>query len=190
MIPGTTSHAPSPVHVAFAFAGAILAAACGAPETPKSSASLNAEMASDAKSDRPGSLVKEEAPPPAVVEPSAPPTLKRSSLKRAAQAGPPVFLQKVELDDRPVFDAGKFHGLRLVALRGDRSFWSGVDLKPGDVVTKVNGVGVEHPEDMIRIFDTFATAKEVRVDYERNGSAKTLSLPVVDDEPGAPIPAK
>lgn len=103
-------------------------------------------------------------------------------MKRAIQAGPPAILQKVELDDRPVVAGGKFLGFRLNALRGDKNSRKGVDLKPGDVVTRVNGLPVEHPEDMIRVFDSLKDAKEVRVDYERNGAAKTLSVPIVEDE--------
>ncbi len=158
-------------------------------QTPKASASVSASMAETAKEDRPGSLVGDPSAGAAstdVAPVAGPVQIRRSAVKRAIQAGPPAFLQKVELDDRPVVAQGRFRGFRLNALRGDKSFWSGVDLKPGDVVTKVNGLPVERPEDMIRVFDSLKSAKEVRVDYEREGAAKTFAVPIVEDD-AAPI---
>src|SRR5439155_21299852 len=66
-------------------------------------------------------------------------TIRRSDVRRAVAEGVGAFLQRVEIDDRPVFLAGKFQGFRIAALRGDPRFWNGVDLRPGDVVMRVNG---------------------------------------------------
>jgi type II secretory pathway component PulC len=97
------------------------------------------------------------------------------------QAGPGAFLQKVSLDDRPVLAAGKFHGFRIAGL--EASLFEGVDLKPGDVVTRIGGMPIEHPEEAIEAFHALEAASELRVDYERDGVPRTLRYRIVDDVP-------
>jgi type II secretory pathway component PulC len=91
-----------------------------------------------------------------------------------------AFLQHVELDDKPVFVGGKFRGFRITALR-DAAFWRGVDLKPGDVVTGVNGLPIERPEQAMRAFESLETSGELRVSFERGGEPRELLYPIVDD---------
>jgi type II secretory pathway component PulC len=91
-----------------------------------------------------------------------------------------AFLQRVELDDRPVLSEGKFRGFRITALR-DAHFWSGVDLKPGDVVTRVNGFPIERPEQAQRAFESLQASSELRVSYERDGEPRELVYPIADD---------
>jgi type II secretory pathway component PulC len=112
-------------------------------------------------------------------------TLKRSAVREAVSQGLGAFLhaflQRIELDyGHPVRVDGKFRGFRIAALH-DASFWSGVDLKPGDVVTAVNGLPIERPEQAQSAFDSLEAARELRVSYERDGKARELVYPIVDD---------
>jgi S1-C subfamily serine protease len=111
--------------------------------------------------------------------------LRRSVVDAVLAAGPGAFLQSVAVDDRAVFLAGKFHGFRIAALRGDA--WTGVDLRPGDVVTRVNGFPIEHPEQAAEAFYSLRVASELRVEYERDGEPRELRYAIVED--GAPAPA-
>jgi type II secretory pathway component PulC len=90
-----------------------------------------------------------------------------------------AFLQHVDVGDQPVLVAGKFHGFRIAALR-DGTFWQGVDLKPGDVVTGVNGFPIEHPEQAQTAFDSLEVSSELRVAYERDGQPRELVYAIVD----------
>jgi type II secretory pathway component PulC len=54
-----------------------------------------------------------------------------------------------------------------------------VDLKPGDVVSGVNGFPIEHPEQAQTAFESLEVASELRVAYERDGQARELSYPIV-----------
>jgi type II secretory pathway component PulC len=81
--------------------------------------------------------------------------------------------------DGPVFLAGKFHGFRIGALKGKD--WQGVDLKAGDVVTRVNGFTVERPENAFEAFQSLEVASELRVDFERDGEPRSLRYAIVDD---------
>ena len=106
-------------------------------------------------------------------------TIRRSDVREALSAGLGTFLQRVVLDvDHPVFRDHRFVGFRIAELKGD---WSSVDLKPGDVVTAVNGFSVEHPEQAQQAFLSLAVASELRVDYEREGAQRSMRLAINDD---------
>ncbi|MDP9033795.1 MAG: hypothetical protein M3O50_03235 [Myxococcota bacterium] len=106
--------------------------------------------------------------------------LRRHAVRAAVAQGLGILLQRVELDDRPVRVGGKFHGFRILALH-DGAFWAGVDLKPGDVVTTVNGLPIERPEQAQMAFESLEAASELRVAYEREGEARELVVPIVDE---------
>ena len=90
-------------------------------------------------------------------------------------------MQKVALDDQPVMKEGSFYGFRIARLH-DPGFWNGVDLRPGDVVMRVNGMPIEHPEEALEAFHSLEVASELRVAYERDGAARELAYPIVEDE--------
>ncbi len=143
---------------------------CGA-ETPSSRTPARQAPASSSTS---------SSSPPST--PLAAPTgsaLRRSDLDGVLAQGLGSFLQRVELDGRPVLaKGGAFRGFRIAALHGD-AFWHGVDLKPGDVVTSVNGFPIERPEQAQVAFDSLQVSSELRVAYERNGSPRELVYTIV-----------
>jgi type II secretory pathway component PulC len=89
------------------------------------------------------------------------------------------FLQHVELEERPALaNSGAFRGFRIRALH-DAAFWAGVDLRPGDVVTSVNGFPIERPEQAQVAFDSLQVASELRVAYERDGTPREIVYAIV-----------
>ena len=118
-------------------------------------------------------------------------SIRRSAVLDVLAAGPGAFLQKVVVDDHPVLAAGKFHGFRITSLQADS--FRGVDLKPGDVVTRIEGMPIEHPEEAIEAFNALQVASELRVDYERDGVPRMLRYSIVEDDaavqakPSAPL---
>ncbi len=105
--------------------------------------------------------------------------LARSRVHAAVLDGLGVFLQHVDVDDHPVMAGGRFHGFRIAALR-DADFWAGVDLKPGDVVTAVNGFPIERPEQAQTALESLDVSSELRVAYERDGQARELVYAIDD----------
>lgn len=103
----------------------------------------------------------------------------RSVIHAAIADGLGVFLQHVDIDDQPVMTGGKFHGFRIAGLR-DPDFWAGVDLRPGDVVTAVNGMPIEKPEQAQRALESLEVARELRVAFDREGQAHELVYAIVD----------
>ncbi len=121
-----------------------------------------------------------QAPEPAPSEvPSKTTSISRTKIKETVRRGLGVFLQGVTLDDWPVLRQGKFYGFRIRAIHAD---W-GVDLRPGDVVVRVNGMPIEHPEEADAAMRSLEKSPSLRVDYERDGKARVLELPIVDDVP-------
>ena len=102
------------------------------------------------------------------------------AIHEAILRGLPELFQRIEFDDQPVRVAGKFHGFRVTALH-DPSFWAGVDLAPGDVITAVNGLPIERPEMAQTAFESLDVASELHVSCERDGQPHDLVYTIVDD---------
>lgn len=134
-----------------------------------------------AKTPEPGAATSTETPSPAPEAPSDH-TLRRSVVRNVVKGGLGLFLQHVVLDDKPVLKDGRFHGFRIAAFP-DPAFWKGVDLQPGDVIVRVNGMPIEHPEEALEAFHSLEVASELRVAYERQGAGREISYRIVDDEP-------
>jgi hypothetical protein len=106
-------------------------------------------------------------------------TLHRTDVHRVVAGGLGKFLANVSLDDHPAKTPdGKFVGFKIMSLQGDS--WRGVDLKPGDVVTKVNGFPIERPEQALEVFQSLDVASELRVGVERDGVPHELHYSIVD----------
>lgn len=112
--------------------------------------------------------------------------LTRSQVRAAIRSGLGVFFQSVALEDYPVMKDGKFHGFRIKAMHPD---WR-IDLVPGDVVVKVNGMPIEHPEEADAALRSLEKAASLEITYERNGAAAVFRLPIVDEgaAPAATVP--
>ncbi len=107
-------------------------------------------------------------------------TLERSEVDAVLNAGPQEFIKHVRVS--PALLAGKFIGFRLVEFfPGDPRF-ARVDLHPGDVVTRVNGLPIERPEQVMKVWETLKVADELKVEYIRGGMVKVLRWKIVDSK--------
>lgn len=122
-------------------------------------------------------------PAPATLKPAAPVTrLERAEVERVVDAGLGKFLSHVTIEPR--LSAGKFTGWSIVALQPPE-LWHGVDLKPGDVVTRVNGMPIEREMEAFDAFQAVRQAPVLEVSYLRKDQPRSLRLEVV----GTPSPA-
>ncbi len=106
-------------------------------------------------------------------------SIHRSDVSAMVHAGFGVFLQTVAIDEHPVFQRGKFHGFRIAALAPE---YGRTGLAVGDVVTRVNGMPIERPEQAIEVFRSLEVASELHIDYERDGAPRELRVAIVDDK--------
>lgn len=114
----------------------------------------------------------EEAPLP-------PGSLSRKRVDAVLKQGPPWLLSKVQVEE--VLRKGAFVGWRVVSLPAS---WEGSGVRTGDVVTQVNGLGLEKPDDFFAVWTAIAQAKELRIAIERDGKPEQLAMPIVGEPQG------
>lgn len=105
-------------------------------------------------------------------------SLRRSQVKGAINRGLGVFFQNVLVDDAQ--RNGKFVGWRVQRMNPE---WN-TDIQPGDIITKVNGMPVESPDQADAALRSLEKASALRVEYEREGKPRVLELPITDDAIG------
>lgn len=79
------------------------------------------------------------------------------------------------INAQPVMDGGQMKGYRVSPGR-DRRLFSSVGLRPGDVVTSVNGVPLSDPAQMGQLLQQLTTANQLNVTVERGGRQSQLTL--------------
>ncbi|HZO11783.1 MAG TPA: serine protease [Polyangiaceae bacterium] len=124
--------------------------------------------------------------PAATAEPEAPPPkegpvkeIHRVQLDAVLLQGPHPVLQSVDYEE--VLEGGKFVGWRIRELPYE---WRGVELQSGDIVTAINTIPLEKPEEMWAAWTTLSVASELKVSYLRDGEPRELRLPII----GSPNP--
>jgi type II secretory pathway component PulC len=118
----------------------------------------------------------DQQPPPEPPEPQPKESVSRASVDATLKAGLGKFLSQVEVE--PHLNRGEFIGWRIVELRG--AMWEGVDLKPGDIVTRVNGFKIEREYEANAAFKSLAVASEIRVSIVRNGQPTEIRFSIVE----------
>lgn len=103
--------------------------------------------------------------------------LKRSEVRAAIGRGVGWFLRNFELDEWPAMTNGKFRGWRIKSVNPELI----IDVMPGDVILRVNGMPIEHPEEADAALRSLEKASSLKVEMERNGQPRTLELPIVED---------
>ena len=110
----------------------------------------------------------------------------RHEVMRVMSPGLGAFLQRVQV--KAVRDGDEFRGFRIVSLHGDPSFWSRADLRPGDVVTRINDMPIGHYDEAMRVWDSLPLAPSIDIAYQRGSEQRHYRLVIHDDET-APPPA-
>ena len=141
--------------IAFCVLVCCLVVACGGAKAEEASSS--ADVSDDA-----------ETPPPET-------ELHRAALDELLAKGPAYVLAMVQIDS--VMANGRFTGFKIVSFRAELPAY--LELAPGDVVTRVNDLPVERPEQFFEVFEKLKTATEVKFDILRGGAPRTLAYPIV-----------
>ena len=129
-----------------------------------------------------GGAAKASEPSPSARAAIASGTLQRADVERVVDAGLGRFLGNVAVE--PSLSAGKFTGWSIVGFE-PAGIWSGIDLRPGDVVTKINGLPIEREGEAFDAFQAVRQARTLEVSYLRQNRPRTLRFTIV----GAPSPS-
>lgn len=130
--------------------------------------------------DRGGSLetlmlphqVNPGAPPPTIaMMPTESPVADRMRKLITEQ---PSLLADV-MRPQPVFANGKQTGYRIYPGRNRQAFLR-LGLRPGDLVTAINGTPLDDPEHGQQIFNTLGSSSEAHVTVQRNGQQQDVTL--------------
>jgi general secretion pathway protein C len=76
---------------------------------------------------------------------------------------------------QPVFANGKQTGYRVYPGRNRQAFLR-LGLRPGDLVTAINGTPLDDPEHGQQIFNTLSSSSEAHVTVQRNGQQQDVTL--------------
>ena len=104
--------------------------------------------------------------------------ISRSDLVPVLEGGLGRFLQNVETE--PMFHQGTFVGFRIVSFFPGDLDYASLDLRPGDIVTHVNGRSIERPEQAVAVWDALRTASDLVVLYRRGDEELALQFRIVD----------
>lgn len=105
-------------------------------------------------------------------------TVTRTAVLAVLDKGIPWILRQVETE--PALERGRFVGFRLVTFFGSDARFRGVDLGPGDVVLRINGLPIERPEHAYRIWQELRVASEIRIEILRAGAPREVGYTIVD----------
>ena len=100
----------------------------------------------------------------------------REDVNALIERGFPEFLQRVEVEPRLV--DGQFRGWSIVNLSPSQ-FWSGVDLRPGDIVLRVNDLPIERETEAFDAFESLKKSDALRVAFQRGGQTRMLEYKIV-----------
>lgn len=76
---------------------------------------------------------------------------------------------------QPFMPNGQLKGYRVFPGRNRQQFIA-LGLRPGDLVTAINGMALNNPAEGMEIFRTLADSSQVAVTIERNGQQQSLTL--------------
>ena len=160
-----------------------------------SCATGNTERTSPAAvGEQPTPIAVEPAPPSPAAEPPQPPApepatctafvkpgvLKRSAVVRVADAGIGRWLAGGAEVERKIAKA-RFQGWEIRRLYSGDPCYVTVDLRPRDVVIRVNGKPIEKPEQAFDVLTSLRTAPTLVVDFLRDGQPQKFTLQIADE---------
>ena len=141
----------------------------------------------------PPPAVPEEPPPTPVAAPPPPPpapppctafvrpgVLRRSAVDRTVRAGLGPWLHGGVVVD-PAMDKKRFRGWIIRSLYPNDPCYQLVDLRPGDVVLKVNGKSIERPEAADEVFRSMSSAPALVVEFLRAGAPMKLTFQLAEE---------
>jgi len=102
----------------------------------------------------------------------------RASVVQAVDTGLGFWLRGVRVD--PHLVGGRFRGWIVRSLYPGDACYGRIDIRSGDVVTKINGKDIERDWQAHGVFVALRTAPEIVVDYQRAGVAHKLRVAIVD----------
>jgi general secretion pathway protein C len=97
------------------------------------------------------------------------------NIRRLVQQDPGILDQVMRTVASYDNAAGKLRGFRAYPGR-NRAIFNKLGLKPGDLVTAINGTALDDPQHSQEVFNTIQTSDHVTVTIERGGQKQDITL--------------
>lgn len=134
--------------------------------------SLRLPKTSDATSTNDNAMLPVSMPS-VVYGSNLPPTQNLNQLRNELMSHPERLLDVMRA--MPVMENGKMTGYRVFPV-GNSDAFAKLGLKPGDLVTAVNGMPLDNPAASMRVLNSIKTSEQVSITYTRNGQQQTQVL--------------
>jgi general secretion pathway protein C len=115
------------------------------------------------------------AAPTASSAPVAAPAKSGQTVQQALSRNAGNFTQIIR--PQPYMPGGQLKGYRVYPGRNRQQF-AALGLRPGDLVTEINGTALNNPAQGMEIFRSLGESSQVTVTIERNGKSQALTLDV------------
>lgn len=114
-------------------------------------------------------------------------TVSRAALLEVLDAGPGAFLAGIEMNAHFGDQRGdkRFDGWEIVRFWPDDPRYVAVDVRPGDVISTVNGKSFQRPENLFEIWTALRGADEIVVSGSRAGAPLELRFRIEGAPPAA-----
>lgn len=109
----------------------------------------------------------------APARPASTPPARAASIQEVIRQEPTALTEIIR--PQPVFKDGQQQGYRVYPGR-QREQFAQLGLRPGDLVTQINGMALDDPTRGMEIFRSLADASSVTVTIDRNGEIAMLTL--------------
>jgi hypothetical protein len=106
--------------------------------------------------------------------------ITRAELKGFLDRGMPAFIANVVVDRYPRARAQRFRGWRIVEFFPGDARFNNVDIKPNDVILRINERSIERPDQFVAVWESLKPAKELVVETQRAGKVRVLRWRIVD----------
>ncbi len=93
--------------------------------------------------------------------------IDRHYIERLRYFGPSLVLQHIQTD--PAHDDDGFVGFEIIEISPAAEQYLTPRLQRGDIITHVNLVQIEKPDDYMEAWKTLEDAEEIRIDFVRDG---------------------
>ncbi|MCB9523308.1 MAG: hypothetical protein H6702_07975 [Myxococcales bacterium] len=92
--------------------------------------------------------------------------LKKGEVQAVFARGPQPFVAALRV--KAAFDgAGRFAGFRLVFIKRESPLYGSASVGPGDVITGINGLPIERPEQFMSAWEKARDADTLEIDVLR-----------------------
>ena len=119
--------------------------------------------------------------PPSCTAFVRPGVLRRSALQRTSRGTLGAWLHDGPVLVDPLMEKKRFRGWIIRTLYPNDPCYQLVDLRPGDVVLKVNGKSIERPEAADEVFRSVGSSPALEVDFLREGAPMKLTFQIAEE---------